>query len=177
MGVGSKKLEYGPGTIRGGPPSSLGSGVGGQTYSNFLASTVKILPSVVSGIPLLGLRGVAWDPYVDMFFRVPSISLRWESKINETASAPHIVAQTRPESTRNVGQNTHEKIPTPSGLYSENFNSPELLRHGLHRDFPLLPEANHRLSPIQLRALSLRVQLAQSRSYLHALGSEYTPEN
>ena len=42
MGVGSKKLEYGPGTIYPGCPSFLGVGVGGQSYSNFLASTVGI---------------------------------------------------------------------------------------------------------------------------------------
>ena len=35
----SKRLEYGPGTIHGGFPS-LGFGAGGQSYSNFLASTV-----------------------------------------------------------------------------------------------------------------------------------------
>ena len=40
----SKNLEYGPGTIHAGFPSSLAVGVGGQLYyklySNFLASTV-----------------------------------------------------------------------------------------------------------------------------------------
>ena len=35
--VDSNKLEYGPGTIYAGCPSSLGFGVAGQTYSNFLA--------------------------------------------------------------------------------------------------------------------------------------------
>ena len=33
--VGSKKLEYGPGMMYAGFPSSLGVGVGGQSYSNF----------------------------------------------------------------------------------------------------------------------------------------------
>ena len=35
-----KRWEYGPGTIYGGFPSCLGFGVEGQSYSNFLASTV-----------------------------------------------------------------------------------------------------------------------------------------
>ena len=39
MGVDSKNLEDGPRTIYAGVPSSLGFGVGGQSYSNFLAST------------------------------------------------------------------------------------------------------------------------------------------
>ena len=39
--VDSKKLEYGPGTIFVGFPSSLRFGLGGQLYSNFLASTVQ----------------------------------------------------------------------------------------------------------------------------------------
>ena len=38
MGVDSKKLEYGSGTILAGFPSSLSFGVGRQSYSNFLAS-------------------------------------------------------------------------------------------------------------------------------------------
>ena len=38
--VGSRKFEYGPGTNYGGVPSFVGFGVGGQSYSNFLASTV-----------------------------------------------------------------------------------------------------------------------------------------
>ena len=38
--VDSKKLEYGPGKIYDAVPSSLGFGVGGQSYSNLLASTV-----------------------------------------------------------------------------------------------------------------------------------------
>ena len=37
----SKKSEYGSGKIEAGCPSSLGFGVGGQSYSNFLASTVQ----------------------------------------------------------------------------------------------------------------------------------------
>ena len=37
----SKKLAYGPGTFYAGFPVSLGFGVGGQSYSNFWASTVK----------------------------------------------------------------------------------------------------------------------------------------
>ena len=41
--VDSKKLEYGPVTIYAGFPSSLGFGVGGQSYSNFLASTWRVL--------------------------------------------------------------------------------------------------------------------------------------
>ena len=36
----SKKLEYGPGTMLAGVSSSPAVGVGGQSYSNFLASTV-----------------------------------------------------------------------------------------------------------------------------------------
>ena len=43
MGVDSKELEYGPGTIYAGCPSSLGFGVGGPSYSNFLASTAWLL--------------------------------------------------------------------------------------------------------------------------------------
>ena len=39
--VNSKKLEYGPGTICAGYPSSLGFEVGGQSHSNFLAHTVS----------------------------------------------------------------------------------------------------------------------------------------
>ena len=38
--VDSKTLEYGPGTNYAGFPSSLCFGVGGPSYSNFLASTV-----------------------------------------------------------------------------------------------------------------------------------------
>ena len=38
--VDSKKLEYGPGTIYVGCASSRGFEVGGQSYSNFLASTL-----------------------------------------------------------------------------------------------------------------------------------------
>ena len=38
--VDSTKLEYGHGTIDAGSPSSQGFGVGGQSYSNFLASIV-----------------------------------------------------------------------------------------------------------------------------------------
>ena len=41
--VGSKKFEYGPGTIFAGFPSSLGFGVGGQSYSNFLAAAAAQL--------------------------------------------------------------------------------------------------------------------------------------
>ena len=39
----SKKLEYEAGTIYAGSPASLGFGVGGQSYSNFPASTVGFL--------------------------------------------------------------------------------------------------------------------------------------
>ena len=35
----TQKLEHGPGMICAAFPSSLGFGVGGQPYSNFLAST------------------------------------------------------------------------------------------------------------------------------------------
>ena len=42
MGVDSKKLVYGTRTIYAGVPSSLGFGVGGRPYSNFLASTVLL---------------------------------------------------------------------------------------------------------------------------------------
>ena len=41
MEVDSNTLEYGPGTIYAGFPSSEGFGVGGQSYSNFPASTVN----------------------------------------------------------------------------------------------------------------------------------------
>ena len=40
--VDSNKLEFGPGSIYG-CPSSLGFGVGGESSSNFLASTVRYL--------------------------------------------------------------------------------------------------------------------------------------
>ena len=39
--VDSKKLEYGPGTSNADAPCSLGFGVGGRSYSTFLASTTK----------------------------------------------------------------------------------------------------------------------------------------
>ena len=39
VGVDSRKLEYEPIMIYVGFPSSLGFGVGGWSYSNFLAST------------------------------------------------------------------------------------------------------------------------------------------
>ena len=39
--VGSRKLEHWPGTIEVGFPSSQACGVGGQSFSNFLVSTVK----------------------------------------------------------------------------------------------------------------------------------------
>ena len=48
MRVDSKKLEYEPGTIHVGVPSSLGVGVGGPSYSNFLASTVFSCPQAWS---------------------------------------------------------------------------------------------------------------------------------
>ena len=38
--IDTKKLEFGPGTICAGLPSSLAFGVAGQPRSNFLASTV-----------------------------------------------------------------------------------------------------------------------------------------
>ena len=41
--VDSKKLEYGPGTICAGFPSSLGFGLGGQSCSDFLACTVSAI--------------------------------------------------------------------------------------------------------------------------------------
>ena len=40
MTVDSEKLEYGSGTICDGFPSFLGVGVGGQSYSNFVAAAV-----------------------------------------------------------------------------------------------------------------------------------------
>ena len=43
--VDSKKLEHGSGTIYAGVPSCLGFGVGGQSYCNFLASTVYVISS------------------------------------------------------------------------------------------------------------------------------------
>ena len=42
MAVDSRKLEHGPGRMYGGVPSFLGFGVGGQSYLNFLVSTVNI---------------------------------------------------------------------------------------------------------------------------------------
>ena len=54
--VDSKKLEYGPGTKYAGLPSSLGFGAGGQSYSNFLASTVELLGP-------LGPVSAAWGAY------------------------------------------------------------------------------------------------------------------
>ena len=44
IAVDSKKLEHGAGAIYAGFPSSLGFGVGGQSYSHFLASTVSQEP-------------------------------------------------------------------------------------------------------------------------------------
>ena len=41
--VDSKKLEYGPRTKDAGLPSSVGFGVGGRSYFNFLACTVPCL--------------------------------------------------------------------------------------------------------------------------------------
>ena len=38
----SKKVDYGPRTIYAGVPSSQACGVGGQSYSNFLVSTVQV---------------------------------------------------------------------------------------------------------------------------------------
>ena len=37
-----QKFEHGPGTRYAGCPSSLGFGVGGESYSDFLASTVGL---------------------------------------------------------------------------------------------------------------------------------------
>ena len=45
--VDLKKLEYGPGTICGGFPSSLGLGARRQSYSNFVASGVNPKPFFV----------------------------------------------------------------------------------------------------------------------------------
>ena len=42
MGVDSKKLEDGPGKLYAGVPPSLGFGVGGQSYCNFLASAAGL---------------------------------------------------------------------------------------------------------------------------------------
>ena len=47
----SKKMEYGPGTVYAVCPSSHAFGVGGQSYSNFLAFTVEC-PTNPSGISL-----------------------------------------------------------------------------------------------------------------------------
>ena len=44
--VDSKMLEYGSGTIYAGFPSSLAFGVGEQSYSNFLASSVHEVQSI-----------------------------------------------------------------------------------------------------------------------------------
>ena len=58
--VDSKKLAYGSGTILAAFPSSLSFGVGGQSYSNFLASTVYSLgPTLRFGRTsgALGARG------------------------------------------------------------------------------------------------------------------------
>ena len=58
--VDSEKLEYGPGTICADFPSSLGFGAGGQSYSNFLASTVLGFPDIAF-MPILG-SFPTWDP-------------------------------------------------------------------------------------------------------------------
>ena len=64
--VVSKKLEYGPGTIYAGVPSSLCFAVGGQSYSSFLGSSVvlneKLPRSQLSVfISCISLRGL-WRP-------------------------------------------------------------------------------------------------------------------
>ena len=50
--VDSKKLEYGPGATYAGSPSSLGFGVGGKSYSNFLAciATLGVQCKQICGI-------------------------------------------------------------------------------------------------------------------------------
>ena len=60
--VGSKKLEHGPRTTFAGLPSSLAFGVGGQSYSNFLASTLPPTPCT----DLLGL----WARSRELFCRI-----------------------------------------------------------------------------------------------------------
>ena len=42
-GVDSQRLECGPGTMVAAVPPSLGFGVGGQSYSNFLPSAVFVI--------------------------------------------------------------------------------------------------------------------------------------
>ena len=68
-----QKLEYGPGTSYGGFPSSLGFGVGGGSYSNFLASTVA-LSIHFKGSILPGSITVETAPAVDMAHRNPRSS-------------------------------------------------------------------------------------------------------
>ena len=52
----SKQLGYRPGVIYSGFPSSLGYGVGGQSYSNFLASTVYYPTWAPRKVPMSLLR-------------------------------------------------------------------------------------------------------------------------
>ena len=66
----SKKLKYGPGTFFAGFPSSLGFVDGGESYSNFLASTgylstVKI-PTSEPGTSLQGPELIPQKPSVTL---------------------------------------------------------------------------------------------------------------
>ena len=73
--VGFRKLEYGPGTIWAGVRSSEAFGVGGQSYSNLLASTVGLWAFVLLAFGVLigtwnmhFLRGSSFqDDYVAHF--------------------------------------------------------------------------------------------------------------
>ena len=62
MGVDSKKLEYGSGTIYAGVPSSLGFGVRGLSYSNFLASTASHHLSFLAYLTIPYSKGAKMKP-------------------------------------------------------------------------------------------------------------------
>ena len=55
--VDSQKLEHEPGTIYASCPSSPGFGVGGQSYSSFLASTVWVSVALLGGYFYLKVQG------------------------------------------------------------------------------------------------------------------------
>ena len=67
-----QELEYGPGEIYAGCPSSRGFGVAAQSYSNFLASTVsavnvpcKAVAKMCAGVGGSDLLGVSSDMQVN----------------------------------------------------------------------------------------------------------------
>ena len=51
-----QKLEYGSGTVDSSSPSSPGFGVGGQSYSKFLASAVEQLLGLFYGLEAIIVR-------------------------------------------------------------------------------------------------------------------------